>query len=47
VQKLKDAFLDSLFDYQRVWWDNIGERAPDPEIPPDRRDLVFRPRGTD
>ncbi|KGH10198.1 terminase [Comamonas thiooxydans] len=27
VQKLKEAFLASLYDYQHVWWDNIGERV--------------------
>ncbi|UZV40207.1 terminase, ATPase subunit [Acidovorax phage Acica] len=27
VQKLKDAFLDSLFDYQRVWWENRDQRT--------------------
>lgn len=27
VEDLKKAFLDSLFDYQQVWWENIGERV--------------------
>ena len=27
VSRLHEAFLDSIFDYQRGWYDNIGERV--------------------
>ncbi|RDI07083.1 terminase large subunit domain-containing protein [Comamonas sp. AG1104] len=26
-KSIKDAFLGSLYDYQHVWWENIGERT--------------------
>ncbi len=27
IQKLKDAFLGSLYGHQHTWWNNIGERT--------------------